>query len=177
MNYLLQSNTNQGLDGVTWGDVIVLVGGNSLERFKYDFRPKLYAEAERRVEAFWQSVHENRPPKPDYTRDKDTIAELYADAGDTLIDLKGDNLAHIAASEYLIGAAEEKAGKARKEAAQAELLEKLGEHGVALLDGFTVKATRVAATPDRIITAADVGSTIKGRKSYRRMTVKETIDG
>ncbi len=175
LNYLLQSQVYQGLDKVTWGDVLVLVGGNKLERFQYDFRPKLYAEIERRVADFWESVHAGRAPKADYSRDKDTLAELYADAGDTLIDLKGDNLAAIAAAEYQIGAAEEKAGKARKEAAQAELIEKLGEHGVALLDGFTVKATRVAAIPDRIITAADVGTTIKGRKSYRRMTIKEQI--
>jgi predicted phage-related endonuclease len=172
-NYQLQGNTCAGLDKVAWFDVIVLVGGNRLERFQRDFRPKLFAEAERRVDAFWESVHADRPPKPDYARDKDTIAELYADAGDEVIDLHGDNLAVTAAAEYLIGAAEEKAGEARKEAAQAELLDKLGDHGVALLDGFTVKATRVAAVPDRIITDADVGSIIKGRKSYRRMSVKE----
>lgn len=175
LNYLLQSQTYQGLDKVTWGDVLVLVGGNKLERFQYDFRPKLFTEIESRVDAFWRSVHAGTPPKADYSRDRDTLAELYADAGDTLIDLKGDNLAVIAASEYLIGAAEEKAGKARKEAAQAELIEKLGDHGVALLDGFTVKATRVAAVPERIITTADVGSIINGRKSYRRMSVKEVV--
>ena len=172
-NYQIQGNTCAGLDKVTWFDVIVLVGGNQLERFKRDFRPKLYAETEKRVEKFWDDVRADRAPKPDYARDKDAIAELYADAGDDVIDLKGDNLAHVAAAEYLIGHAEEKAGKARKEAAQAELLDKLGMHGVALLDGFTVRATRVAAVPDRTITAEDIGSTITGRKSYRRMTVKE----
>lgn len=174
LNYLVQGNGYAGLDKVEWFDMLVLVGGNKLERFQYDFRPKLYAKTEQLVEAFWQSVHENRPPKPDYTRDKDALSEIYADAGDTLIDLKGDNHANIAAAEYLIGAAAEKAGKARKEAAQAELIDKLGEHGAALLDGFSVRATRVAPVPDRIITEADVGSTIKGRKSYRRFTVKET---
>ncbi len=173
LNYLLQGNTCAGLDRTNWFDMLVLVGGNKLERLQYDFRPKLFTETEKRVDAFWESVHADRAPKADYSRDKDTLAELYADAGDTLVDLKGDNLAAIAAAEYVIGAAEEKAGKARKEAAQAELIEKLGEHGVALLDGFTVKATRVAASPDRTITAADIGTTIKGRKSYRRMTVKE----
>lgn len=172
-NYLIQSNTNQGLDGVAWGDVLVLVGGNKLERFCYEFRPKLYVDAEKRAAAFWDSVRAGKPPKADYSRDKNTLAALYADAGDTLVDLRGDNLAAIAAAEYQIGAAEEKAGKARKEAAQAELIDKLGEHGVALIDGFTVRATRVAAVPDREITAAEVGSVIKGRKSYRRMTVKE----
>ena len=172
LNYLLQGTTYAGLDKVDWFDMPILVGGNKLERFQYEFRPKLFAEIERRVEAFWESVHAGSPPKPDYSRDGKVIAELYSDAGDAVIDLRGDNLAITAAAEYLIGAAEEKAGKARKEAAQAELMEKLGEHGVGLLDGFTIKATRVAGCADR---TAEPGEVIKGRKSYRRFSVKESI--
>lgn len=174
LNYLLQPQSYCGLGKVEWCAIVALVGGNQLEKHEELFRPGLYVEIERRVAAFWDSVRAGKPPKPDYTRDKDTLSELYADAGDTLIDLKGDNLAAIAAAEYQIGAAEEKAGKARKEAAQAELIDKLGEHGVALIDGFTVRATRVAAVPDRTIAAADIGSVIKGRKAYRRLTVKES---
>lgn len=170
LHYLLQSQAYQGLDQVQWGDVLVLVGGNKLERFCYDFRPKVYAEIEKRVEAFWQSVHEGRAPKPDYTRDGDTIRELCANPGDTVADLRGDNLAAIAAAEYQAGKAIEKEGKARAEAALAELIDKMGESGTALLDGFTFRATKVAAIPDR---EAEPGEIIKGRKSYCRYTVKE----
>lgn len=42
--------------------------------------------------------------------------------------------------------------------------------GVALLNGFSVRATTVAAIPERV---AEPGEIIKGRKSYRRLTVKE----
>lgn len=171
MHYLLQSQAYQGLDGVQWGDVLVLVGGNKLERFCYDFRPKVYAEIERRVEAFWQSVEAGQAPKADYTRDGDTLRQIHADAGNEPIDIKGDNLAAIAAAEYLAGKEIEKQGKERAEAALAELIDKMGEHGTAFLDGFTVRATRVAAIPDR---AAEPGEIIRGRKSYRRFTIKET---
>lgn len=170
MHYLLQSQAYQGLDGVQWGDVLVLVGGNKLERFCYDFRPKVYAEIERRVEAFWQSVEAGPAPKPDYSRDGDTLRQLHADAGNEPIDLKGDNLAAIAAAEYLAGKELEKQGKDRADAALAELIDKMGEHSLAFLDGFTVRATRVAAIADR---AAEPGEIIRGRKSYRRFTVKE----
>lgn len=173
MHYLLQGNTYAGLDGVAWFDTLVLVGGNRMERFCNDFRPKLYAEAERRVEAFWESVHAGREPKPDYSRDGDTIAELYADAGDTLIDLRGDNLAMSAALEWLDADRACKEAADRRETARAELLEKLGDNNTGLLDGITVKATPVKATPDTIITEKMVGNVLKGRKGYRRFTVKE----
>lgn len=174
LQYLLQGNTYAGLAGVAWFDILVLVGGNKLERFQYDFRPKLFAEVEKRVEAFWTSVHAGKPPKPDYTRDGSTIAELYADSNGGTIELKGDNLAHIAAAEFLIADAESKAAAKRREAAKAELMDKLGNNEVALLDGFVVKAGLVAAIPDREITPDMVGETITGRKAYRRFSVKET---
>jgi predicted phage-related endonuclease len=173
LNYLLQSQTYQGLDGVTWGDVLVLVGGNKLERFQYDFRPKLYAEIEKRVEAFWASVHAGKPPPADYTRDGETIREIYADSDGAVIDLKLDNLAHIAAAEFLRADAESKEAAKRRDAAKAELMEKLGHAEVALLDGFTIKAATVKAIPDTVITPDMVGNTINGRKSYRRFAVKE----
>lgn len=173
LHYLLQGNTYAGLDGCAWFDIIVLVGGNKLERFQYDFRPKLFAEAEKRVEAFWQTVRDGKPPKPDYTRDGPTIAELYGESDGGLIDLRGDNLACIAAAEFLAADAESKAAAKRRDAAKAELMDKMGANETALLEGFVVKAATVKAIPDTIITAEMVGQTINGRKSYRRFAVKE----
>lgn len=180
--YLLQNQTYQGLDGVEWGDLIVLVGGNQLERFQYDFRPKLYASIESRVEAFWKSIEENRPPKPDFERDGDVIATLYRDIGIERIDLTGDNLATASAAEYLAAHEEEKAAAKRKEAAKAEIIFKMGEAAglagelppekrvIADLPGFRVTATLIDGIPDR---PAEPGETIKGRKPYRRFAIKE----
>lgn len=170
LHYQLQAMTYMGLAGASWGDIVILVGGNELRRFQIEVRPKLFAEIERRVSDFWRSIATDTAPKPDYTRDGDTIRELNAAPGDTLIDLRGDNLAAVAAAEYLAGKELEKAGKARAEAALAELIDKMGENGTALLDGFTFKATRVAAIADR---EAEPGEIIKGRKSYCRYTCKE----
>ncbi|KMS63942.1 YqaJ viral recombinase family protein [Sphingobium baderi] len=173
LNYLLQVMSYAGLAGCDWGDVIVLVGGNELRRFEYEFRPLIFAGIEARVVQFWQSVREGVSPKPDFTRDGSIIAALYPDATDAVVDLRTNNLAAIAATNWLDGKHMEKQGKAMAEAAQAELLEKMGDAGVALLDGMTVKCPTVKATPDRIISAEDVGTTIKGRKSYRRFTIQE----
>lgn len=170
LHYQLQAMTYMGLAGFQWADLVILVGGNELRRFQIEFRPKLFDEIKRRVSEFWLSIAEGMAPKPDYTRDGDTIRELNANPANTLIDLRGDNLAAIAAAEYQAGKDLEKQGKARAEAALAELIDKMGENGTALLDGFTFKATRVAAIPDR---EAEAGEIIKGRKSYCRYTVKE----
>lgn len=183
LHYLLQNNTYQGLDGVEWGDVVVLVGGNQLKRFQYDFRPKLYAEAEARVEAFWKSIEANKPPQPDFERDGEAIAEVYRDIGIEFIDLTGDNLATASAAEYLAAAEDEKAAKKRKDAAKAEIVFKMGEAAglsgelppekrvVADLPGFRVTATLIDEIPDR---PAKPGETIKGRKPYRRFAIKES---
>ena len=171
IHYLLQSQTYQGLAGVQWGDVLVLVGGNKLERFQYDFRPKVYAEIEKRTAEFWRTIEASTPPPADYSRDLDTIKTLYSEQGEETIDLQGDNRAAIAAAEYLAGAEIEKAGKARKEAAAAEIFDKLRDASFAFANGFTVKSTLVKAVADR---AAEPGEIIKGRKSYRRLTIKET---
>jgi predicted phage-related endonuclease len=169
-HYLLQSQSYQGLDGVAWGDVLVLVGGNKLERFCYDFRPKIYAEIERRVADFWQSVEANDPPPADYTRDLDTISALYREGTDDVVDLTADNLAHEAAAAFLFAKEARLEAEKREDAAKAELLDKLGAASTATLNGFTVRATTVAAVPER---AAEPGEIIRGRKAYRRLTVKE----
>lgn len=170
LNYLLQSQAYQGLADVQWGDVLVLVGGNRLERFQYDFRPKIYAEIEKRVAAFWQTIEARTPPPADYTRDLDALKELHREQGDETVDLVGDNRAAIAAAEYLAAAEEAKLATARKDAAQAELIDKLKDAAVGFADGFVIRSTLVKAVPDR---EAEAGELIKGRRAYRRLTIKE----
>jgi len=170
LNYLLQGNSYAGLDKVCGFDMLVLVGGNQLERIQYDFRPKLFAAAEERTEAFWKRVAERRPPSPDYGRDGGALKDVYADQTDETVDLTGDNRAAIAAAEYLAAAEEERQARARKEAAQAELIDKIKDAAVGFANGFAVKATKVKPIADREAVAGEI---IKGRKGYRRLTIKE----
>jgi predicted phage-related endonuclease len=100
-HYLFRARPIRASTVVAWGDVLVLVGGNKLERFCYDFRPKIYAEIERRVADFWRSVEANDPPPADYARDLDTISALYREGTDDVVDLTADNLAHEAAAAFL----------------------------------------------------------------------------
>lgn len=174
-HYLIQPNTYAGLCKVEWFDVIVMVlGGNTdLERHQYDFRPKLYAETERRVAEFWASIEAGKSPKPDYSRDGDALAELYGSPDDTVIDLRADNRMPSLMQEYLDAKADEKAAAARVDAAKAEILEKLGSNSTALVDGYQCRAPLTSGGADKVITADMVGQVIKGRASHRRFYIKE----
>lgn len=172
-NYLLQNQTYQGLANVSWGDVIVLVGGNELRRFEYDFRPVIYTDIEARVRAFWKSVRDGQPPAPDYSRDGDAIAEWLGDPTDEVADLRGDIAADNLASEFLSAKAQAKAATERADAIKAELLCKIGTAGSVLLETHRIGANQTKGTADREITADMIGEIIKGRKGYRRFDIKE----
>jgi predicted phage-related endonuclease len=173
LHYLLQLTTYMGLSGATWGDVIVLVGGNELKRWRYEFRPKLYAEIEKRVEAFWERVRGHNAPAPDFNKDAEAIGQLYADATDEVVDLTDSGRAGILAAQFLFAKADRDKAEAVMEASKAELLTLIGDAGRAKLDGFSITANRTKDTPDRIAT---VGEIIKGRRGYRRFDVKERND-
>ncbi len=173
LNYLLQTQTYVGLDGCTWGDLIVLVGGNKLERYQYDFRPVIYADIEERTRRFWQSIRDNKPPKPDYTRDKGVLAEIYAESSGGAIDLRCDNRMMCLAADYVEATEQKRAAEKRVEALQAEILDKVGENAFAMVEGFSVKVPTIAGQPDKEITADMVGTVMKGRKPHRRFYIKE----
>lgn len=173
LHYLLQTQAYIGLDAAIWGDLLVLVGGNKLERFEYETRPVVYTEIEARVSAFWQSIRENKPPKPDYTRDRSTLGEVFADSSETVVDLRLDNRMPELAAEFLAAQTAEREAKAARQAAEAEILHKLGEAGIAMVEGFRVKVPTIAELPAKTITQDMVGRTIAGRAAHRRFYIKE----
>lgn len=173
LHYLLQSQAYQGLAGVAWGDVIVLVGGNELRRFQYEFRPTVYAEVERRVADFWQSIEAGRAPKPDYARDGASIATVIGEPDDTLIDLTRNNRAALLAAEFLDAKSRAKAADADAEAAKAELLETIGTAGAAMLEGYRVGCGMTKGSAGTLVTQEMVGTHVGARKAWRRFDVKE----
>jgi predicted phage-related endonuclease len=173
LNYLLQSQAYAGLAGVAWCDVVVLVGGNSLERFTYDFRPKLYAEIEKRVETFWQSVRANDPPKPDFGRDGDTLAQVLGEPTEEVADLRHDNRADTLARAFLEAKADIKAAELRAEEAKTELLMKIGSAGYAMLGLHKVSCNQTKGSPGKVVTEEMIGEIVGARKGWRRFDVKE----
>lgn len=172
-HYLMQSLTYQGLAGVQWGDVIVLIGGNQLKRFQYDFRPLIYEAIKERVEAFWQTVRDNKPPKADYLRDGDAILEVIGEPNGQTIDLRHDNYASELADKYLAAKNAAKTWDKEADALKAELIEKIGEASFAMLPVHKIIANYTKGSTGTLITKDHVGTTIGARKGYRRFDVKE----
>jgi predicted phage-related endonuclease len=173
--YLLQPNTYAGLLKAEHFDVVTMVlGGNTdIERSQNLFRPKLYAETERRVVEFWESVRAGKPPKPDYTRDGAVIQEVIGEPNDTLIDLTRNNRAGLLAADYLDAKARMKAAETEMEAAKAELLEAIGDNSVAQLEGYRIACAMTKGSTGTLITEAMVGTHVGGRKGWRRFDLKE----
>jgi predicted phage-related endonuclease len=173
LHYLLQSQAYQGLAGCDWGDVIVLVGGNELRRFQYQFRPVIYADIEARVVEFWRSIDAGKPPKPDYTRDGTTLVEVIGAPVDAVVDLTRHNRAGILAADFLEAKARKAAAEGDMETAKAELIEIVGGASIAKLEGYRIGCGMTAATPGKLVTEEMVGTHIGARKGWRRFDVKE----
>lgn len=168
-NYLLQAQTYAGLAQVGWADVIVLVGGNELRRFQYEFRPTLFAEIERRVAAFWQDVEAGRAPPVDYSRDRETLTAVLGEPTEELADLRDNLDAEQDALDFAAGKALRDQGEAQMEAARTRLLERIGTAGRALLPSFKIGCGMTKVSADRV---AKPGEIIKGRRGYRRFDLK-----
>lgn len=170
LHYLLQNMTYQGLAGCVWGDMIVLVGGNELRRFQYDFRPKLFGEIEARVAEFWRTVKAGTPPPPDYSRDGAALIDAMGEPTEEIADLRNDMDAEQDALDFLAAKADAKAAEGRAEEARCRLFERIGTAGAAMLPGHRIGANMTKGSADR---AAIAGEIIKGRRGYRRFDVKE----
>ena len=169
-NYLLQAQTYAGLVGVGWADVIVLVGGNELRRFQYDFRPALYAEIERRVADFWDDVHAGRAPPVDYSRDRETLTAVIGEPTEEVADLRDNLDAEQDAMDFAAGKALRDQGEAAMEVARTRLLERIGTAGRALLPSYRIGCAMTKGTADRVAKPDEI---IKGRRGYRRFDLKQ----
>jgi predicted phage-related endonuclease len=173
LHYLLQSQSYAGLASVNWCDVVVLVGGNSLERFTYEFRPKIFADIERRVVEFWQSVRANDPPPPDFARDGDTLAQLLGEPTEEVIDLRHDNAADDLALNFIMAKQRRDEAEQDMEEAKTALLMKIGDAGYAMLPNHRISANQTKGSAGKLVTEEMIGTYVGARKGWRRFDVKE----
>lgn len=148
--------------GADHGWLLVCVGGNRLYRMQVSRHAGVIARIEREVEAFWRSIHENTPPKPDFTQDGSTIASLYAAGNGQILDLTHNNRFPDLCAAYLAGKEREKEGRRAAEAALAEIRAEIGEASGAICSGYRIKTADIAETPVPATT----------RRAYRRWTIK-----
>lgn len=147
--------------------VAPLVGGNTPRPFFRKRNREYGAMIRAKVAEFWARVDAGQAPEPDYSKDGDTIARMLANDNGQTVDMSGNNRLAELVAEYQNAAADEKAAKARKDAAKAESLLIIGEAAKVIGSGFSISATSVKGSEGRLITEADIGSRVGGRSGYR----------
>lgn len=161
--YMLQVMSYLSLTGRSWGCMAVLVGGNDLRLFDFERRPKTIELIEAKVRDFWQSIRDNKEPKPDFAKDAATVGAIYASTEEgKVIDLNGSNRAPELIAQYQQAAADEKDAENRKKAAKAELMTLIGDAELAYC-GFS----KISA---KMIKGAHIEY---DRKPYRDFRVNE----
>ncbi len=176
--YQIQLQVYLALSGRAWGAMAVLVGGNELRLVEYESRPRAIEIIERRVAEFWESIEAGIPPAPNYAADAETISQLYrnAEAGKSL-DLTGDNRLPSLLTEYEHAAGMRRRHEREAKALRAEILVAIGDAEVALCGEWTIKASTVAGTPDRVIDESMIGERLRGREGYRGLHVSKRKEG
>jgi putative phage-type endonuclease len=147
LSYELQVQAYLACTGRAWGCMAVLVGGNELRLFDYERRPKTIDIIEAEVAAFWRSIAEDNPPKPDFSRDGAMIAKLYATvAPGKALDLSDSNRLPELIADYRRGSAQEKEGASIKSAAKAEILPLIGDAERVICGAATISAKTIAGS-------------------------------
>ncbi|CAH0532167.1 RecB-like endonuclease [Ralstonia phage UAM5] len=105
-----------------WSMIAPLVGGNTPKVSLRERDTEVGALIREKVAEFWMRVDAGAAPKPDYTRDGDTIKQLYRDNDGSSVDMSDDPRLAVLCSAYKAAGAEEKAAEGRKKAALAEIV-------------------------------------------------------
>jgi predicted phage-related endonuclease len=173
LHILLQLQAQLLATGYQWGAIAALVGGNELRVYRYAARHDIHDEIRRRVEAFWVSIAENRPPAPDGS--DATYRALVDDAAkdDTPADWSGDDEAPELAARYLELSAQIAELTRQRDEARNRLIAKLDGHRYGLAGSYRVSAVYMAEQPAREITPEMVGQTLPGRAASVRLIVKQ----
>jgi predicted phage-related endonuclease len=171
---LLQLQHQLAATGYSWGRVVALVGGNQLEVYEYEAKPKLIADIRKRVTAFWQSIEDNKPPAIDGSDGAfAALRELHTEIIDDAICLDGDNRFPEICTELFSATKARKEAEEKEKALKAELEQKLGPHKRGWSGGWAANFIINPGSPGKEVTQEMVGTVIGARKASRYVTVKE----
>lgn len=126
-----------------WNDGYIgaLVAGNVGQEIYRKPNPNIINKIKEKVDKFWWSIDNDKPPKPDYERDSEFICELYKDSQEGLV-LDGTGSVELEQLVYdyqLAGVKEREYGKLKK-AKKAEIIELIGGAEKVRGDGWTISA-------------------------------------
>jgi putative phage-type endonuclease len=167
----LQVQHQQEVADMEWTVIAPLVGGNTPMPFVRMRDRQIGAAIREKVSEFWSWVDSGKAPAPDYSVDGSTIAALLANDNGQTVDMSSNNrLAEVVAA-HAKASEDYKDADGRKDAAKAEILMIIGENKTVVGSGFKISAGTVKESLGTLITEAQIGTRVGGRKGYRGMRV------
>lgn len=141
----LQLQHQLACTGYEWGAVVCLIGGNQLaEPYYFERRPKITAEIEKRVAAFWVSVEASKEPAVDGS---DTTAAAIAamfpeHVPGTSIDVDGDNEFPGRWAALVQAKADRSAAEKTEQASKSWLMAKVGDAELIRFNGQIIATAK-----------------------------------
>lgn len=164
----LQLQTQLEVSGFEWGCIVALVGGNQAHTLIRQRDPQIGADIRRRVRAFWKSIDENKPPKPDFRADADFIIKQLrrnANAGEQITaDAELENLLSV----YRVQAAKQKEAEEARDAVKAEILMRVGTAAKVVSRLGTVSCGETKDSKGTLVTPDMVGTYVGARSGFRQ---------
>lgn len=172
----LQVQHQMLVSGIDRAYIGVLIGGNHVVVLERQADPQIHRLIVAKAAAFWKSIEDGMPPKPDYSTDARAIIALNSNVRDgAFIDATDDAEIAQAITEYHHVSSEVSALEKLKEEKKARLLELVGDAEKVVAGRFTVSTGMVKESSGTLVTEDMVGTYIGSRKAYRmcRVNVKK----
>lgn len=118
----LQLQHQLAVSGRKWGAIGVLIGGNEANLIRRERDEEAIAPIESEVAAFWASIDAGEMPEPDFTRDLDTLKDLYRKSEDVPLPNEDRALLAQLLPQFEAAKAAVKTATAERDALQSRIL-------------------------------------------------------
>ena len=151
-----------------WGIIGCLVSGNTMNYIKRERNRAVGAAMRKKVEEFWISIVENKPPEPNFETDAAFVISLYGESNDWLIDVSDDeDMAQLIETFYDLNIKVKDLSEL-KEQTKAKILSTVQGGAKKITCGnFSISCGRTKDTPPMKITKDMIGDEVGGRQGYR----------
>ncbi|WP_018266487.1 YqaJ viral recombinase family protein [Methylosinus sp. LW4] len=168
LEYFVQTIVEAHMADAQWAAIgaLVVSYGVKFQLVPVDIHAGVWARVKREVEAFWERIEHGEPPPPDFGKDGELVANLYADDDGSTVDLSSNpRIAEIVTQREALKEREADGGAAAKErkTLDAEIIFALGN------------ATRGRLADGRLLEAKTVrrGAYEVAPSSYRTVRIKK----
>lgn len=141
----LQAQHQMLVSGLKTLYIGALVGGNEVTLIKRTASEEIQSAIAEKVDAFWESVERNEPPKPDFAKDYAFIKSIYSHAEPNSIVEPTPQIDDLV-RRYKAVQTEVKQWSEKQDAIKAELLTLIGEAEKCKGEGYSISAGIVGET-------------------------------